>query len=91
MKRSAVQCGGRKGWGKGEQGGRGGGGEEFTGSLWRVENQQKITPLGLEDQYYSCQHSLAATVCGRWLFSSHSLIHLGILGLDVLLYKAIQW
>ena len=34
-------------------------------SLWRVENQQEVTPLGLEDQYYSCQHSLAATVCGR--------------------------
>lgn len=83
MKRSGVQCREREGWGSGEQGGRerGGGGEEYTGSLWRVENQQEVTPLGLEDQYYSCQHSLAATVCGHWSFSSHSLIHLGIWGL----------
>lgn len=32
-------------WGRGEQGGRGGG-EESTGSLWRVENQQEVAPLG---------------------------------------------
>lgn len=64
-----------------ERGGRGRGGKEFTTSLWRVENQQEVTPLGLEDQYYSCQHSLVATVRGNGLFSSHSLIHLGIWGL----------
>lgn len=80
MKRSGVQCIEREGMGRGEWGGKGGGEEEFTRSLWRLENQ-KVTPLGLEDQYYSCQHSLAETVCGCWSFSSHSLIHLGIWGL----------
>lgn len=57
--------------GRGEQGGRGRGGKESTGSLWRVENQQEVAPLGPGGP----KLQLPA------LLSSHSLIHLGILGL----------
>lgn len=78
MKRSGVQCVEREGWG--EESGEEEEEKNLQGACggWKT---REVTPLGLEDQYYSCQHSLVATVCGHWSFSSHSLIHLGIWGL----------
>lgn len=64
----------KSGMGQREQGG-GGGAEVSTGSLWRVENQQQVTPLGLKGQYHNCQHSL---VCRHWAFSTYFPIYLGI-------------
>lgn len=43
--------------------------EEKNLALEGGENQQEVAPLGPEDRDYSCQHSLAATVCGQFLLS----------------------
>lgn len=75
--------------GRGEQGGRGRGGEESTGSLWRVENQQEVAPLGpggpiLQLPAFTCVWTSVIE-----LSFSHSFRHFG--ACDARLHKAIQW
>lgn len=81
MKRSGVQCGGREGWGGVQRGKEEEEEEKKTGIKEPVEGGKPASSHSFgpqEDQYYSCQHLLAATECGLRIFSSISLIHLGI-------------